>query len=248
MSYLTANNEFYSREQLAAPRYRAPHPNAEEATRAAALLHYLGEIGERHARAGTRPRLLDAGCGRGWLTHLLSPFGDVEGIDPAPGAVERARQCFPDLGFHCGTLPDLLAGPVFEPFDVVVCSEVIEHVPHPLKADFVDQLRGALKPGGDLLLTTPRGRLLAAYRRKPNASLQPVEDWLTERRLERLFIGHGFVVEDHRRARPRRITAPSRLWLSSKLRRSLAALGLRALFPTLDHLASHYQVWWFRRR
>ena len=74
----------------------------------------------------------------------------------------------------------MLSRPDFAPFDVVLCSEVIEHVPHPQKPEFVNQLARLLTPDGYLILTTPRGDVWEEWRRiaPPN---QPVEDWVTER-------------------------------------------------------------------
>jgi 2-polyprenyl-3-methyl-5-hydroxy-6-metoxy-1,4-benzoquinol methylase len=43
--------------------------------------------------------------------------------------------------------------------DVAVCSEVIEHVDHPIR--FLQSLRGYLKPGGQLIVTVPRGPMSA---------------------------------------------------------------------------------------
>jgi SAM-dependent methyltransferase len=44
---------------------------------------------------------------------------------------------------------------VFQPgsFDFVICTDVLEHIPHPWEA--VQELYAVLKPGGTLLLTTP---------------------------------------------------------------------------------------------
>jgi SAM-dependent methyltransferase len=40
-----------------------------------------------------------------------------------------------------------------ESFDYVICTDVLEHIPHPREA--VQELHAVLKPGGILLLTTP---------------------------------------------------------------------------------------------
>jgi SAM-dependent methyltransferase len=45
-----------------------------------------------------------------------------------------------------------------ESFDVVLCTEVLEHVPEPIKA--IHELARILRPGGRLLLTAPLGSLL----------------------------------------------------------------------------------------
>jgi 2-polyprenyl-3-methyl-5-hydroxy-6-metoxy-1,4-benzoquinol methylase len=37
-------------------------------------------------------RILDFGCGTGWLGASLTSFGDVTGIDLSPAAIEHGRQ------------------------------------------------------------------------------------------------------------------------------------------------------------
>ena len=64
---------------------------------------------------------------------------------------------FPHLRFEAGTPETLLARSDFKPFDIVLCSEVIEHVPHANKPVFVQQLAQLLTSDGYLVLTTPRG-------------------------------------------------------------------------------------------
>ena len=79
----------------------------------------------------------------------------------------------------------------FKPFDVVLCSEVIEHVPHANKPVFVQQLAQLLTSDGYLILTTPRGDVWEEWKKiaPPN---QPVEDWVTEQQLGRLLSDGGF--------------------------------------------------------
>ncbi|MCS6319833.1 MAG: methyltransferase domain-containing protein, partial [Nitrospira sp.] len=95
------------------------------------------------------------------------------------------------IRFEAGTPETVLARPDFKPFDVVLCSEVIEHVPHPQKPGFVVQLAQLLTSGGYLILTTPRGDVWEEWRRiaPPN---QPVEDWVTEQQLGQLLADGGF--------------------------------------------------------
>jgi ubiquinone/menaquinone biosynthesis C-methylase UbiE len=59
------------------------------------------------------------------------------------------------LDYEC----DITAIPVPDgSFDVVLCTEVLEHVPEPIRA--VGELARILKPGGTLLLTAPLGSFL----------------------------------------------------------------------------------------
>jgi SAM-dependent methyltransferase len=54
---------------------------------------------------------------------------------------------------------DILAIPVpDESFDVILCTEVLEHVPEPIKA--VVEMARVLRPGGLMLLSAPLGCLL----------------------------------------------------------------------------------------
>lgn len=186
-------NEFYTNLFVNSAYWSTPHPNPDEAARwskIAAFLEYL----LRHIRQ-TEPerhlRILDVGCGRGWLTNLATMYGSCEGIEPVAGVIDHARRLFPHLRFEAGTAHSVLERPDFSPYDAVLCSEVIEHVPHEEKGTFVRQLASLLKPGGTLILTTPRGEMWEQWKAiaPPN---QPIEDWVTEEQLRRLFISQGF--------------------------------------------------------
>jgi SAM-dependent methyltransferase len=246
MDYRSENNAYYSRLIIQDPLYSTPYPNAEEAARAAVLLEYLGKIGQSYIPPGVTPRILDLGCGRGWLTSLISTFGRCEGIDPSAALIELARTNFPNLTFHCGSLPDFTGAPDFGPYDVIVSSEVIEHVPYAQKKQFVEQIRDNLKERSHCLVTTPRQELRWVFSRNHVAG-QLIEDWLTENKLRTLFISCGFSVVKHGRAFPMR---PRRLELSEygqKIDRFLTQGNLGFLIRGLEYILSMYQVWWFRK-
>jgi GT2 family glycosyltransferase/tetratricopeptide (TPR) repeat protein len=187
------SDSFYVDLFVNKPGWSTPEPNTDEAARwskIASFLEYILHEIRRQDPVRTL-RILDIGCGRGWLTNLASSYGTCEGVEPVAGVVEYARRLFPALRFEVGTPESVLAKPDFTPFDIVLCSEVIEHVPHPHKAEFVTQLSHLLAKGGYLVLTTPRGEMWEEWSRiaPPN---QPVEDWVTEQQLGELFETNGF--------------------------------------------------------
>jgi 2-polyprenyl-3-methyl-5-hydroxy-6-metoxy-1,4-benzoquinol methylase len=96
-------------------------------------------------------KLLEVGCSTGLLLKKFHNAGwDTVGVEPNEWAYKLAREkgldvvnaCFQDAGF------------TDETFDVIVMLHVIEHIPDPVKA--LIQLRNLIKPGGILVMETPR--------------------------------------------------------------------------------------------
>jgi len=135
-------------------------------------------------------RIADVGCGRGWLTQLLSQFGETVGFDRS---TTEARKRHPAGRFvECNILelpPD--------DFDLAVCSEVIEHVRTEEQPKLMDSLFSILRPGGILIMTTPNkpqvSRLIGQL--SLQHELQPVENWLDARELEQV-VGSCFEIEN----------------------------------------------------
>lgn len=97
-------------------------------------------------------RVLDLGCGNGALCGALSAAGfEVVGCDPSEEGIEFARRTFPHIPFHClGVYDD---PEVLGEFDIIVSTEVIEHIFLPrLLPRFA---AGILRHGGYLVLSTP---------------------------------------------------------------------------------------------
>lgn len=97
-------------------------------------------------------RVLDVGAGTGPYRHLFSHC-EYKSHDFAqePSTIGR----YTALDYQS----DVLAIPVPDAsFDVVLCTEVLEHVPEPIRA--VREMARILRPGATLLLTAPLGAFL----------------------------------------------------------------------------------------
>lgn len=98
-------------------------------------------------------RVLDLGCGMGGTTALLAAAGySVLGLDPCAAAIEFGRALLPDdpdLRLATGTLRDLPAISA-QPFDALVCVEVLQHLPA-LDA-FLDVASRHVRPGALLVV------------------------------------------------------------------------------------------------
>lgn len=186
-------DQFYIDMFVKSRAWSSPGPNHDEAARwskIAAFLEYLLRR-VRQTDPQRQLRMLDVGCGRGWLTNLATAYGTCEGIEPVAGVIEHARRLFPHLRFEAGTAQSVLSRPDFAPYDVILCSEVIEHIPHGRKEGFVAELAGLLKPDGYVILTTPRGEMWEQWKAIA-PPCQPVEDWVTEAQLRDIFTSQGF--------------------------------------------------------
>lgn len=102
---------------------------------------------------GPATRVLDAGCGSGLTCHLLVGRGcTVTGVDLDEAEVAFARERTPTGRFLAADLERLELG---EYFDVVLCSETLEHFPPEAQARVLERLAAHVAPGGRLVLTFP---------------------------------------------------------------------------------------------
>ena len=123
--------------------------------------------------------VLDAGCGSGYGTKILKEGGaaEVHAFDLSSHAIEFAHRNFSDFAdFRTCGITDLA---VYEgkEFDLVTCSEVLEHIKeYGREREALIQLRNVMKPGGMLVLGTPNDEMLPNH----GFSFREMEDLLKE--------------------------------------------------------------------
>lgn len=98
--------------------------------------------------------ILDYGCGVGTVDFYLASKGcNVLGIDISKDAIHICRESAHAIGVSKRTRFEVLNTKVKSTFDIIICSEVIEHVPNDI--DLLKKLSKYLKKNGYLIVTTP---------------------------------------------------------------------------------------------
>jgi SAM-dependent methyltransferase len=117
-------------------------------------LRFYDEVVEVCVRLAPK-RVVDVGCGGGHLLQRLCervPLDEVVGVDRAASAIARARKALPGARF---LIQDLYETGSLDGYDLVVCTEVLEHVRRP--TDAVRALVRICVESGVVLLTVPDG-------------------------------------------------------------------------------------------
>ena len=132
-----------------AAQYEAGHwdylSDTDQAVRYSVLIGYAAQLPHR--------TILDVGCGAGILRARMEhlDFEHYMGVDPVPGAIKQAGR----LADH---RTSFIVGDAFqpslEPFDLVVCNEVLYSVPEPRRQ--LDRIRDLVREGGHLLTSNLR--------------------------------------------------------------------------------------------
>jgi malonyl-CoA O-methyltransferase len=151
---------------------------------------YEEEIDERDPRAQAvigavsalqRPRVLDAGCGKGRYLRALAqhcPDAELYGVDISE---DMLASCPPEANVRPGSL--LNTGFEGDFFDCVVCVEALEHALLPENA--IREMTRVLRPGGTLLIIDKSSARLGAM------SIKPWEQWFNPSELTRMLRAHG---------------------------------------------------------
>ena len=177
-------------------------------------------------------RILDFGCGTGWLGASLTDLGDVTAIDLSPAAVEQGKREFPDVRFLAGDFSDVsLAGP----FDLVISSEVIAHVAD--HQTYIQRVAELLRPGGTFLLMTQNGFVWRRWSEWRPTSEGMIRNWPRLRDLRTMLRESGFSHIRVSSLEPSGDRGVLRVLNNGKLRAGFRRIGLAPVWrSSLEHV------------
>ncbi len=100
-------------------------------------------------------KCLDAGCGLGYFTEAIAKYNPSEltVCDLSPNLVQKVTQKIPTAKGYTADILNLSNDLNNEMYDVVVCSDVIEHTPDPRLA--IKKLTEVIVPEGLLSISVP---------------------------------------------------------------------------------------------
>lgn len=176
------------------------------------VLECLIQLGIRDAK------ILEIGCGTGWLSKDLTNFGAVTAVDLAEEVIKAAKVQMPEIDFRAGDIFSL--GLPANSFDVVVTLETFSHVRD--QKEFLTLIADLLKPNGHLILTTQNKYV---FERKKTLTPQPgyIRKWVTMKQLKQLLVEH-FSIQQSATLEPDGHRGVLRIINSYKLNRVVGAI------------------------
>ena len=128
-------------------------------------------------------KILDVGCGSGWLSRELLKYGDVTATDLSPEAIKQLEGRFSDIKWIAG---DFLSVELPETdYHIVTCLETIAHVPD--QKAFAHRISQVTQSGGLLLLTTQNEYVWSHSSRLGPPGEGEIRNWPSRTRLKELF-------------------------------------------------------------
>lgn len=154
------------------------------------LVEYIRDCRDVH-------NILDVGCGEGFSLSLIKKSGilaTLSGIDASRVALALGKKEFPDLDLSHGDIYKLKAKD--RAFDLVLCTEVLEHLTYPDKA--LEELKRVSRKY--VIISVPhepwfmlanflRGKYLSRFGNHP----EHINHW-TRGGIARLLTSHGYTI------------------------------------------------------
>jgi 2-polyprenyl-3-methyl-5-hydroxy-6-metoxy-1,4-benzoquinol methylase len=209
------------------------------------------------ARPLAGQRVVDAGCGTGWVGIEAARLGATLAVfDGSPGMIEIARANAAQTGVEVDARVGFVEQAPFErPFDVVLNSGVISFAPDP--AVYLAALDRLVEPGGLLVIGDMNPLSRGFRRRRRSRPLLPTRELsgLPREQVAELLVARGYRLES---ARYYQLTRPVPQ-LMALSERSAGGLGCGALLllnraaSALDaalgsHTAGSFDSWILRAR
>lgn len=115
-------------------------------------------------RDATPQRVLDCGCGLGFMTKELAEFWQVAGIDVSERSIELAKEEHPLVEFHAMSASDFaeyMKVMSIPPFHHAVLNMVLHSVDDQTVKEILDGVRKCLSPEGSVIVVVPDQEWLA---------------------------------------------------------------------------------------
>jgi SAM-dependent methyltransferase len=194
------------------------------------VLSWLAGMGRRDLR------ILEVGCGAGWLCQSLTRYGSLTATDLSNEVLQRVATRLPNVKFIAGDFMALdfdSSG-----YDVVVSLEVLSHVAD--QSAFIRKMSSLLRPGGLLMLAT-QNRPQLERNDIPNPKPGQIRLWVDRHRLADL-IGAELEIRSLFSITPQQ--GRSTPHHSSKMHGALATVGLGQIGRAVTRLQENMWLGW----
>lgn len=167
---MTSDKSFYNRTYSSIWRFRgfADLLRVSETIKYKEISKIIASFRET---SGQPLKILDFGCGRGRLVHMLKGLGEITGVDFSTSAVEQCGVNFPFAKFDVVDVTDMAwAEEHKNTFNVVISVDVIEHLPWEKQDIFISNISTLCSSDGLVIITTPIRERTLEMKRDKNVS------------------------------------------------------------------------------
>jgi 2-polyprenyl-3-methyl-5-hydroxy-6-metoxy-1,4-benzoquinol methylase len=182
-------------------------------------------------------KIIEVGCGAGWLCSHLVQFGQVTATDLSDEVLARAAHRVPEARFIAG---DFMTTDVGSDYDVVISLEVLAHVAD--QPAFLAKIADLLKPGGHLMLASQNKPALM-LNDIPAPKTGQLRRWVDRHELGEL-LAPRFEVKQMFAITPRFNRGPLRILNSLRLQRAADAVFVGSLLRGIKWIENRMWLGW----